>query len=190
MTTSKSSISDSSISQLNDLLSQFSKSIKTLSTIYSNQLPFKTCLSSQSHPKSLPLQKRYTSPSIPRTKQSFRADCDINRIMQKYFETGILPDLIKRNPQYGDFSEVHSFQEAQNIVAKAKEQFAALPNALRERFHNDPATFLNFVSDPANKDQMAKLGLLKPAPGPAPATLDDVVKELKTNKNAVPSDAK
>ena len=48
----------------------------------------------------------------------------------------------------------------------AQEQFAALDAAVRSRFDNDPAKFLEFTADPANADEMVKMGLAvaKPAP--------------------------
>lgn len=98
-----------------------------------------------------------------RTKQAFRDDCDINNIMRRYEKTGVLPDIIKTNPQYGDFSEASDYQTALNTVMKAQEQFSALPSKVRERFANDPENFLAFVSDASNKEEMAKMGLLAPA---------------------------
>lgn len=94
-------------------------------------------------------------------KQAFKDESDINHIMAKYTKTGVLPRLIKENPLWGDFSNPVDFQEAQNIVIKATEQFAALPSHIRERFANDPAKFLAFTSDKNNKEEMGRLGLLK-----------------------------
>ncbi|WNK15022.1 MAG: internal scaffolding protein [Microvirus sp.] len=97
-----------------------------------------------------------------RTKQSFRDECDINRIMARYAKSGVLPDLIRGNPQYGDFSSVADYQSALNIVVLAEEQFASLDGQVRARFGNDPACFLSFCSDPANRSELARMGLLKP----------------------------
>jgi len=94
-----------------------------------------------------------------RTKQAFKAECDINTIMKKYANGNILPDLIKANPQYGDFSDVGTYQEAMNVVIFANEQFAALPAAARKRFNNSPEEFLAFTNDPANGAELVKLGL-------------------------------
>lgn len=96
-----------------------------------------------------------------RTKQSFRDECDINNIMAKYRRTGVLPTLIKENPMWGDFSNPVDFQEAQNIVIKAVEQFQNLPAHVRERFNNDPQKFLEFTHKKENKEEMGRLGLLK-----------------------------
>ena len=57
------------------------------------------------------------------TKQEFKEECDINNILKRYENDGLLPDMIKSDPQYGDFSDVASYQEACNITIKAQEQF-------------------------------------------------------------------
>ncbi len=98
-----------------------------------------------------------------RTKQSMRDECDINNIMKKYKKHGKLPELIKKNPQYGDFSNVNDYQESCNIVIKAKEQFDNLSSEVRNRFANDPSKFLEFVNKEENKEEMYKMGLaIKP----------------------------
>jgi len=109
------------------------------------------------------------SPSL--AKQSEKDSCDINVILRRYEKTGILPDLIKQDPQYGDFADVPDFQAAHAIVSMAMAQFEALDAPLRKRFDNDPAQFLAFATDKANLEEMRKLGLAKPAPDPAPVVV-------------------
>ena len=94
-----------------------------------------------------------------RTKQAFKDECDINNILKRYEKTGVLPDLIKSNPKYGDFSSALTYQESLNTVLHAQEQFEALGSRVRERFNNDPVKFLEFTSDPSNIEEMVKLGL-------------------------------
>lgn len=96
------------------------------------------------------------------TKQSDAKDSDINNILKKWEKTGALPDMIVREPRYGDFSNVTDYQEALHIVRHAEEQFISLDAHIRNRFDNDPAKFLEFVQDPKNEDEMENLGLLKP----------------------------
>jgi len=96
------------------------------------------------------------------TKQADLKDCDINLIMKRYERTGYLPDLIVRDGRYGDFSNVPDYQEALAIVRLADEQFQALDVEIRNRFANNPANFLAFVTDPKNIDEVDKMGLLKP----------------------------
>lgn len=94
------------------------------------------------------------------TKQADALDCDINTIFKKFEKSGQLPNMIARNPSYGDFSEVPDYQEALNIVRHAEEQFLNLDASIRNEFENDPAKFLAFATDEKNYDRMEKMGLL------------------------------
>lgn len=96
------------------------------------------------------------------TKQSDAKDCDINAMFKRYERTGQLPEMIVRQPRYGDFSDVPTYQEALDIVRMAQEQFDALDVNVRNRFENDPAKFLAFVTDDKNYDEAVKMGLIKP----------------------------
>lgn len=95
----------------------------------------------------------------PFTDQSFAADADINTIMARYQSTGEIPLVNQAYPQFLDVTE-QDFQEHMNIVAEANQLFSELPSRLRDRFGNDPAAFLGFVSDEDNRVEMARLGLL------------------------------
>ncbi|AXH74858.1 MAG: internal scaffolding protein [Microviridae sp.] len=95
------------------------------------------------------------------TKQEFKDECDINVLMAQYMSTGVMPNLNERSPQYLDCTGM-DFQESMNFVAGAQSIFNDLPSTLRNRFNNDPAEFLDFVHNPANKAEMAELGLLRP----------------------------
>lgn len=126
----------------------------------------------------------FTEPTI--TKQSFKDECDINHILRRYQKNGQLPDLIKENPRFGDFSSPHDYQESMNIVAFANEQFAALPAKTRERFNNNPELFLEFVDNPQNNAELIKLGLAhekaKPKPNEVLETLKDIKADLKESR--------
>lgn len=97
-----------------------------------------------------------------RTKQEFKEESDINNIMKKYETTGKLPDLIKTNPKYGDFSQVQDYQTSMNIVLMANEQFNNLSSKIRRRFNNDPKEFLQFATDAQNMQELIDLGLAIP----------------------------
>ena len=94
-----------------------------------------------------------------RTKQSFKAECDINTIMSRYARTGVLDHLARTPPQYADIEGI-DFQGAMQVVATAREQFAAMSSELRDRFANDPAKLLSFLQNPDNLEEGVKLGLL------------------------------
>lgn len=93
-----------------------------------------------------------------RTKQSFAEEADINTIVRRFNLTGQLPQNVQV-PQYVDFGEVTDYFSAMLQVRAADEAFMALPAAVRARFHNDAGELVAFVSDPANADEVVKLGL-------------------------------
>lgn len=107
--------------------------------------------------------------------QDARDEVDINTIVRRFGLTGQLPDEV-RVPQYGDFVGLDDYHSAMNAVADANESFDALPADLRSRFNNDPAVFVEFCLDERNRDEMTKLGLLKPVE-PAPAEPAPVIPE-------------
>ncbi len=99
------------------------------------------------------------------TKQSFRDECDVNFIMNQWKRTGELPAALVGTmpPSYGDFSNPTDYMTACNQVIEAKAAFAALPAFLRDRFANEPANLLRFLSDPDNQEEAVKLGLAEAA---------------------------
>lgn len=101
------------------------------------------------------------------TKQSFADECDINTIMSRYQSTGVLPVMNEVAPQYLE-CPAESFQEMLDFCRGAERLFMELPSALRARFGNDPAYFLDFCSNEQNIPEMRSLGLLaKPQEGPS-----------------------
>lgn len=98
-------------------------------------------------------------PATKRTKEAFKEDCDINRIMRKYAVSGVIDHLAKNVPTYGDFTTAHDYQSARNQLITAEAEFGALPSNIRKRFENDPGQFLDFMSDPENTEEAIDLGL-------------------------------
>lgn len=98
----------------------------------------------------------------PYTKQSFKDECDINIILNRYMSTGELPVLNERSPQYLDVTASCNFQESMQYVAEAQSLFNELPSSIRNRFNNNPAEFLSFCSNEKNHRELAEMGLLKP----------------------------
>jgi len=93
------------------------------------------------------------------TQQSFKDECDINTILERFNVTGQVP-VSPIDPQYGDFSGVTDYQSALNAVIAAQAGFDALPARVRERFANDPAAFVDFCLDESNREEMIQLGLV------------------------------
>lgn len=110
-----------------------------------------------------------------RTKQAFKDECDINRILMKYQKTGLLTHVQTYGGRYEDLPSNLDYQESLNAIIAAETAFMSLPSSLRLRFGNDPAEFLGFVSNPANSNELVELGLATSRPpaeqsgGPAPS---------------------
>lgn len=100
-----------------------------------------------------------------RTQQSHAAETDINGIVKRFKVTGAVPQGV-RVPTYGDFTGVSDFRSAMDAIVAAEKSFAAMPAAVRSRFGNDPATFVEFCSDPKNLPEMRKFGLAVPEKEP------------------------
>lgn len=113
-----------------------------------------------------------------RTQQQFKDEVDINQIAKNFGITGRLPENV-RMPTFGDFVDVDDFQSALNASRRAMHSFMQMPAEVRLRFENDPQQFLAFCSNPGNRDEAVKLGLIpappvsskEPAPAPAPAPM-------------------
>lgn len=100
-------------------------------------------------------------------QQHFKEECDINTIMERFGQTGQLPDV--RMPQYGDFTGVQDYHSAMNAVVEAQESFMALPAHVRARFDNDPGQFVDFClaeDTPEHRAEAVRLGLVSPSPTP------------------------
>lgn len=108
---------------------------------------------------------KFTEPSA--TLQSFKDDADINCIIARYENTGVLVDPsvpVSRTPNFGDFSDLPTYQEAQNVIIAAKNAFDTLSAKIRERFHNDPAAYYDFVRSlekgSEDYDEAIRLGIV------------------------------
>lgn len=102
-----------------------------------------------------------------RTRQSEAAACDINRIVERYQQTGVLP-MVDREMFFADVSEMEDYRAAVEQVRRADEAFMRLPPKVRERFGHDPAEFLDFCSDEKNRAELVELGLIEDVSGVPP----------------------
>ncbi len=103
-----------------------------------------------------------------RTRQSEAKATNINTIMKQYDRTGLLP-VDGGEALFADVSDVPDYRTSLNLITRADEMFMQLPADVRARFDNEPAIFLDFTSDPENRDEMIEMGLLpKPVVDPAP----------------------
>ncbi len=91
-----------------------------------------------------------------RTKQAFKDDTDINRILARAQKQGSISHLNKYGGEFADFEEF-DFLEAQLQIRRAGEIFEALPPELRREFQQSPSMFFEFVNDPANKGRLKEI---------------------------------
>lgn len=117
------------------------------------------------------LETGLSCPEPTLAQQHSKDEADINIILERFGQGQALPENF-RSPQYGDFTDVTDFHTATQAVREAQESFNSMPAKLRARFHNDPAELMDFLADPDNRVEAAKLGLIDPpatSPAPAPA---------------------
>ncbi len=100
----------------------------------------------------------FEKPSL--TQQHFKDECDINKIIERFTRTGLLPQYPGEDMQFGDYTTSVDYHEAMTIIVQAQQQFEALPSSVRDKFDNSPAKMLNFVSKKENIEESVKLGLL------------------------------
>ncbi len=108
-------------------------------------------------------QPTYDGPEDRRTKQSFRDETDINKILKRAQKTGTISHLNQHQPQYADFSNFDFFANTL-MLTQGREIFDDLPSELRNEFNQSPQQFFTYVNDPANVDRLAELlpGLAEP----------------------------
>ena len=87
------------------------------------------------------------------TKQSFKDECDINKILFRAQKAGTLSHLQTYEGTYADFADF-DFLEAQLNLTRGREVFDSLPSELRSEFHQSPQDFFDYVNDPANVDSL------------------------------------
>ncbi len=98
-----------------------------------------------------------------RTKQSFKDETDINKIIQRAEKSGTISHLTKWKGSYSDFAEFDYFENLQKLT-RGREIFDDLPAELRNEFRGSPAEFFDYVNNPANIGRLEELlpGLAAP----------------------------
>jgi len=119
-----------------------------------------------------PIRKVFATSGPSMTHQSFKRECDINTIMAKYQKTGLVDHVAHHQGDYSDLTDVPTYHDAMNKIISANQSFSTLPSSIRKKFSNDPAEFLDFVSNPENVEEMQNMGLLPPSPPDLPPVAD------------------
>lgn len=107
---------------------------------------------------------RSVNKEASRTIQSERDKVDIHKILDKFARTGVMGNVRSDQPVYGDFSSAVDYMESQTLLTRANNAFQSLDSSIRKRFHHDPVQMLQFLDDPANRDEAIKLGLIQASP--------------------------
>ena len=76
--------------------------------------------------------------------QSQVQDADINTIVARFLQKGIIPQLNTKGV-FADTTQFPDLQAATNAIIEAQNIFSSLPSYLRERFHNSPQEFFQFL---------------------------------------------
>lgn len=108
-----------------------------------------------------------------RVQQQFLEASDINNIMRKYHQTGMVTHLNHNPGRYADLTKIKNYQDSLQTVINAEAAFMTLSSDVRKRFSNSPQEVINFLQNPNNLDEAVKLGLVKP-PEPKPSKNDDL----------------
>lgn len=137
--------------------------------------PFRTAYG----PK-LEVELIFTGPG--RTKQAFKAECDINTIMARYQKTGVLEFTQKHAGQFEDVTAL-DYTAGMQAIAAAKSMFFDMPSALRARFENEPGRFLEFIQDPRNTAEAIELGL---ATVREPDPVEEPAEASRSSRKAAP----
>lgn len=93
------------------------------------------------------------------TRQEFKEESDINTIISRF---GIGEHPVEAGSWTTNIDIVEAttdFQSAMNQLNQAQAEFMSLPARIRSQFDNDPALFVDFMSDPANQDEWIRMGL-------------------------------
>lgn len=103
------------------------------------------------------------------TKQAFKDECDIHKILSQYKKTGIINHVAPNQPRYLDLPSDIDLQTAYNVVLEAESAFSTLPASIRDRYRNDPERFLAALADPKERSFLEEVGVYQAAPQPVPS---------------------
>lgn len=110
------------------------------------------------------------------TEQNHASRCNISNILNKYRKTGLVTHNSAVQGSYADYPGSVDFHAMQNIIARSKSMFELIPSHIRAEFRNDPGIFVDFATDPDNRDALLEMGFsvdhlpaaAEPPPEPAP----------------------
>lgn len=95
-----------------------------------------------------------------KTEQAQKHLTDVHALLEPAKKRGLLRHAYDYEGEYDDIPPL-TYEDALNTVAKAEQMFDALPRDIKNKHGNNPSNFLAWAQDPANGEQMLKMGILK-----------------------------
>lgn len=90
------------------------------------------------------------------TQQHFKDETDINRIVKQFGVTGMVNATTAQSLPEG-FYGITDYHASLNAIKRADEAFMGLPADVRENFANDAGRFVDFATNPANNEALARM---------------------------------
>lgn len=106
----------------------------------------------------LPIEEKDYSDG--RTKQAFKDDADVNKILLKAQREGTISHLQRHGAMYGDFSDVPDLLTAHERLSAGQKIYDDLPSELRKEFPTQ-FDFFAYVNDPANMEPVDPADITK-----------------------------
>lgn len=94
-----------------------------------------------------------------RAKQSMKAECDINVIMARYVETGLMSHLAAGVPSFPDVGDLPDYRGAIENMRAAEKYFMGLPAEVRASFDHDAGAFMDYLQSGASEKELRELSL-------------------------------
>ena len=94
-----------------------------------------------------------------KVQQSFREQCSLKRIIDKFVKTGSIGHLNRKEAQYGDFSRVENLLEATERVDRAWEEFRTLPARVRAAAGHTPQGLEEMLATEDGVQELEDLGI-------------------------------
>lgn len=112
----------------------------------------------------MPKERRYSKVDPEsKTQQHFKQAADINHIMARGRQTGVIQGPGVPSGQKMRYMHLtgQTYHDMLIQVQQAQGSFAGLPARVRKRFSNNPENLLTFLEDPKNVREAVKLGIIE-----------------------------
>ena len=117
----------------------------------------------------------YRCDTASHTQQHFADETDINKLIDIAMKTKSVDALLSmqtKSARYGDVSNLSDYQRSLDIVFDVEDRFMSLPATLRRHFNDDPAEYIDFISNPDNHAKGVELGIFEKTEDASSLALD------------------